>query len=86
MDIFLVAQAHEVSSIAEVMVRSGLTVRLRMAFRCVYCYEYLTTDSAEKHFDITRVEFCKQRKDHGRTNDAETNMHNRGDLHARIRR
>ena len=75
MDIFLVAEAHEVCSIGKVMVRSGLNVRLRMAFRCVYCGDYLTPDGADKHFDITRLEFCKQRKDHGRSNEAETNMH-----------
>ena len=79
MDDFVVAQTFEASSTGKVTVRSGLTIPVWISFRCLYCGEYFSQGGAETHFGITRIEFCKLRKDHGRKREIERSMlnHNR---------
>lgn len=50
-------QTLEASRTGKVTVRSGHTIPVWLAFRCLYCGEYFSQAGAEEHFGMARAEY-----------------------------
>ncbi len=50
-------QTIQASKTGKVTVRSGHTIPVWVAFRCLYCGEYFSQSGAEEHFGTKRAEY-----------------------------
>lgn len=50
-------QTTEASRTGKVTVRSGHTIPVWLAFRCLYCGEYFSQAGAEEHFGVKRTDY-----------------------------
>lgn len=50
-------QTTEASRTGKVTVRSGHTIPVWLAFRCLYCGEYFSQAGAEEHFGTARIDY-----------------------------
>ncbi len=50
-------QTCQAAKTGKVTIRSGHTIPVWMAFRCLYCGEYFSQAAAEEHFGETRAEY-----------------------------
>jgi len=59
---FVAKQTAQAMSTAHVTIRSGGTIPLWAAYRCLYCGEYFHQVGAEQHFGMTREEYYGRKK------------------------
>ncbi len=54
---WVASQTAEASRTGKVTVRSGHTIPVWLAFRCLYCGEYFSQAGAEEHFGTKRTDY-----------------------------
>lgn len=54
---WVLQQTIQASKTGEVTIRSGHTIPVWLAFRCLYCGEYFNQDGAEEHFGESRADY-----------------------------
>ena len=52
-------QTYQAAHTGKVTVRSGHTIPVWLAFRCLYCGEYFSQTAAEEHFGENRGDYYK---------------------------